>query len=253
MAWPSNYAQVLVKGSWFDAFNQPIKGFVTFEPTMEIYDTFGQKIIPPAISGIKLVDGGFQVYLLATDEPNVTPKGWKYKVTVSISGGGVFLLDVSKDAGLIDISDWRAAQSTTPDQPVWEGYATLPALESRIPKAEKHAPGGVAELDSSGHLLVDQFPPGEFVPSSLLGQPNGVAQLDANGSVVASQIHAPLVHTQMTPSSTWTINYDYGVTPEVDVYDNNGDVVMADVNYPDNTTVTVSFAFPETGKAILRW
>lgn len=253
MAWPSDYAQVLVKGAWFDAFNQPIKGFVTFEPSMEIYDTFGQKIIPPAISGIKLVDGAFQVYLLATDEPNVTPKGWKYKVTVSIPGGGQFMLDVSKSAAEIDITDWKAAMSTTPDQPVWEGYATLPALEARIPKVEKHAPGGVAELDDFGKIIMDQFPSDEFVSTSLLGQPNGVAQLDGSGVVPAAQLKAPLVYTQMTPSAVWTINYDYAVSPDVDVYDNNGDVVMADVNYPDDSTVTITFAHPETGKAILRW
>lgn len=249
MAWPSDYAQVLCKGGWFTPFNTPMKGYVTFEPTIEIYDVVGEKIIPPAISGIPLVNGAFQVYLLATDEPNVTPKGWKYRVTVSTLGGGVFLLDVSKDAGVIDITNWKAAQSTTPDQPVWDGYATLPALESRIPKSEKGAPGGVAQLDDNGIIILSQFPTVDFVTKEEVG--TVVPELD-DGVVPLSQLPPPVEFQQSIPQQVWTINHDFPNEPTVEVYNNAGEEVDAEVFHLTASTVIVNCAHPETGRAVLR-
>lgn len=249
MAWPSDYAQVMVKGSWFTPFNTPLKGHVTFEPTVEIYDVFGHKIIPPAISGVPLVDGAFQVYLLATDEPNVTPKGWKYRVTVSTLGGGVFLLDVSKDAGVIDITNWRAAASTTPNQPVHDEYATVTMLESRIPKVEKGAPNGVATLDGNGLLILEQFPTDEFVTKDDVG--TVVPSLE-DGIVPMLQLPAPVVYEQGIPSAQWVINHDFPNEPTVDVYNNAGEEVDAEVFHLTTSTVVVNCAYPETGRAVLR-
>ena len=248
MAWPSDYAQVMVKGSWFTPFNTPVKGHVTFEPTQEIYDLLGHKIIPPAISGIPLVDGAFQVYLLATDEPNVTPKGWKYRVTVSTLGGGVFLLDVSKDADVIDITNWRASQTNPVDAPVGDEWATVTMLESRIPKVEKGAPGGVAELDGSGLIILDQFPD-EVVMSGDIGI--DVPSLEG-GVVPFDQLPAPVVYEQGIPSAQWVINHDFPNEPTVDVYNNAGEEVDAEVYHLTGSTVVVNCAYPETGRAVLR-
>lgn len=248
MAWPSNYAQVLVKGSWFTAFNTPIKGWVTFEPTTEIYDTFGQKIIPPAISGIPLENGAFQVYLLATNEPNVSPTGWQYRVTVSIPGGGVFLLDVDKDAGEIDITNWRLAQTNPVSQPVGDQWATVTMVEQRIPKVDIGAPNGVAGLDGSGLIIPTQFPT-EVVMSSDVG--TEVAGL-TSGVVPFSQLPAPVEFEQGVPSQVWTIPHTFPSAPTVEVYNNAGDEVDAEITHPTATTVIVSCAYPETGKAVLR-
>jgi hypothetical protein len=251
MAWPSDYSQVLVKGSWFDPFNQPTKGFVSFEPTIEIYDTFGQKIIPPAISGIPLVNGSFQTYLLATNEPNVTPKGWKYRVTVSVPGGGIFLLDVDKDSGEIDITDWKASVSTEPDHPVYDQYATLGMVEARIPKTEKGAPGGVATLDSSGILILEQFPSQEVVMKTDVGVV--VPSLTGDGETVPyDQLPAPFVYEQGIPSAQWVINHGFPNEPTVEVYNNAGEEVDAEVVNLTASTVVVRCAYPETGRAVLR-
>lgn len=248
MAWPSDYAQVLVKGSWFTPFNTPLKGHVTFEPTTELYDFAGQKIIPPAISGVPLENGAFQVYLLATDEPNVSPKGWKYKVTVSTLGGGVFLLDVSKDAGVVDITDWRRAQTNPADKPVGDEWATVTMLEGRISKAEKGAPNGVATLDGNGLIVLEQFPE-EIVTTADVGIT--VPELE-DGVVPFDQLPAPVEFEQAVPSQSWTIPHTFPSAPTVDVYNNAGEEVDAEIIHLTSTTVIVSCAYPETGKAVLR-
>ncbi|MFE9742956.1 hypothetical protein [Streptomyces sp. NPDC006477] len=256
MAWPSDYAQVQVKGAWFDPFNRPMKGHVTFEPTTELYDVVGQKIIPPAISGIPLVNGAFSVYLLATNEPNVTPKGWKYRVTVSVLGGGEFMLDVPKDSGTLDITDWKAAQSTTPDQPIPDAYATITALEGEraariagdallIPLAQRGVAGGVATLDGSGKVPTGQMP-------YVLGEPEGLATLGPDGYVPFEQLHPPVEFSQATPSQVWVIYHDFPGTPTVEVYNNAGEEVDAEIDHVSPTMVTVNCYYPETGTAILR-
>jgi hypothetical protein len=265
MAWPSNYVQVQVKGTFKDWLDEPLKGYVSFEPSQIIVDEFAQQIITPAIRGIELVDGFFQTYLLATDEPNVTPKNWYYNVTLSVKGGTTLKLYVpsSLAGSVLDISVPIMQELLDPQAVIPPDYATVGMVQGEqsariaadallIPKSEKGIPGGVATLDGSGILDLDQFPSGDFLGTDLLGQPNGVAELGSDGAVPPSQL-PNVVFSQMTASSTWTINYDYGKRPDVVIYNNNDDVVVADVNHPDDSTVVVQFNYPETGKAILYW
>lgn len=138
MPWPNGYAQVKVVGAWFDIFNHPMVGSVTLEPDREIYDITGSKIIVPAIRAIQLtggvivVDGQPGVFLLATNDPNVTPQGWQYRVTVNILGGSQFLLDVDKDAEEIDITDWRVFQTNPQNGSTDIAFATVTALNTEV-------------------------------------------------------------------------------------------------------------------------
>lgn len=59
-----------------------------------------------------------------------------------------------------------------------------------------------------------------------------------------------LVHVQSTPVTHWGITHNFDREPNVVVMIDN-EYVMADITYPDLSTVIVGFGEPQTGKAIL--
>lgn len=75
----------------------------------------------------------------------------------------------------------------------------------------------------------------------------------ANISQVPSNIAGDnyLVYNQTTALATWTINHVLGRYPAVTVIDVNGFAIIADVEYPNISTVVITHAFPLAGKALL--
>jgi hypothetical protein len=59
------------------------------------------------------------------------------------------------------------------------------------------------------------------------------------------------VHTQSTPSSTWTIEHNLQFIPNITVVDSAGTVVEGSYSYPNSTTVILSFTGSFSGKAYL--
>lgn len=59
------------------------------------------------------------------------------------------------------------------------------------------------------------------------------------------------VHSQDSPSSTWTINHELGGKPSVTVVDTGDNVVHGDVQYISSTQVICSFSAPFAGFAYL--
>lgn len=59
------------------------------------------------------------------------------------------------------------------------------------------------------------------------------------------------VHTQSTPSSTWTITHNLNAFCSVMVVDTNGQVIYADITYIDDDSITIEFASAVAGKAFL--
>lgn len=64
----------------------------------------------------------------------------------------------------------------------------------------------------------------------------------------------PLVsfeHTQSAANASWTITHNLNFFPNVTVLDSAGSVVEGEITYSDNTTLTVTFSNPISGKAYL--
>jgi len=59
-----------------------------------------------------------------------------------------------------------------------------------------------------------------------------------------------LVFTQTNPASIWTVVHNFGYYPSVTVLV-GGEEVDADVAYPDDNTVTITFGTPQVGEARL--
>ena len=81
-------------------------------------------------------------------------------------------------------------------------------------------------------------------------EPNRIV-LALGGSIATQRLTKRYVHTQNTPSTTWTITHDLGGKPQVTVVDTGENVVHGDVQYLSNTQIVCSFSAPFSGLAYL--
>jgi hypothetical protein len=75
----------------------------------------------------------------------------------------------------------------------------------------------------------------------------GIAVYPAGGG--GGDLH--YVHTQGVASATWTVSHGLGKYPSVTVLDSLGDQLEAEVDYTSTTALTIHFAGPTSGSAIL--
>lgn len=77
-----------------------------------------------------------------------------------------------------------------------------------------------------------------------------LVKLDAGAKIpiYSSQTY---IHDQLVASSSWVISHTMQKRPSVTVVTSAGDVVYGDVNYVDDSNLTVSFAAAFSGKAYL--
>ena len=59
------------------------------------------------------------------------------------------------------------------------------------------------------------------------------------------------VHIQSVPSAVWNVTHGLGFTPNITVVDTAGTVVEGSYNYPDSSTVVLSFIGAFSGRAYL--
>ncbi|GGN40131.1 hypothetical protein FHR83_007114 [Actinoplanes campanulatus] len=126
----------------------PAKGSVAFKSTELLQGPADGAFVAPIDAKVPLDEGEFVVLLPATDDPDWTPAGWTYTVTVTVNGKtfkAPLELPVSGPAEV----DLAAVLNL--------GAAPGPAT-FYIPAAAKGAPGGVAELGEDGTLLRSQLP-----------------------------------------------------------------------------------------------
>lgn len=60
------------------------------------------------------------------------------------------------------------------------------------------------------------------------------------------------VHTQSAAASVWSVTHSLGTKPNVLVVDNAGQQLVCQVDYPSNSTVTLTHGSPYSGVAYLR-
>jgi hypothetical protein len=92
--------------------------------------------------------------------------------------------------------------------------------------------------DTASIVLVDQYAPNQVVVR--IGSASSIAELTKR-----------YIHTQASPSTSWSITHPLGGRPSVTVVDSAGTVVIGEVLYISNTQVTVSFTAPFSGYAYL--
>lgn len=89
----------------------------------------------------------------------------------------------------------------------------------------------------------------EIIAASLVNRVQTVEDaVDAGGSTGGLRY----LHTQSVPSSSWNVPHNLATKPGVVVVSNAGQLLMAEVHYPDDNNTVIVFGTPFTGTAYLR-
>lgn len=159
MALPADYGKVTVTGRYVYLDGTPVQGSVKFTGKVVATSAATDTIIVPATVVANLDENGeISVDLPATDDPDIAPGGWTYKVTETFpkGGGRTFEMDVPiAAAGLgIDLSD--VAPTTPPDSGDPTAFVTVTAfndVKTRVLDVRDH--GAVAD-DSTDNTAAIQ-------------------------------------------------------------------------------------------------
>lgn len=85
---------------------------------------------------------------------------------------------------------------------------------------------------------------------SAKNQPNGYAGLDGAGLVPSALLPSSVrLHVQSSPSASWVVPHGLDHRPLVQLLDDSGHQVFADVTV-DLTNIAVAFSTPQTGSLL---
>ncbi|MFE2539044.1 hypothetical protein [Actinacidiphila glaucinigra] len=212
-ALPEGVPSTLLRGRYIAPDGTPLVGKVSFAAP-SVLTLPGSDVISTTAATVTLDEtGAFEVRLIATDAPGMSPAKWTYQVTEKFKGvpPRIFHVLLPASADPVQIAD------IAPISPYAGIYMPVTG-----PQGEKGEPGT----------------PGEVT----------LAQLDALEARVAPR---PQEWTQAAPSTEWTIPHSLPYRPLVSLYDTSGREIGGLVDYPSPTTVTARFAYAETGSAVL--
>jgi hypothetical protein len=82
--------------------------------------------------------------------------------------------------------------------------------------------------------------------------PQGIqGEVGPQGIQGSGASHSTYTHTQNSPSSTWTITHNLACFPSVVVVDSAGSVVIGEIAYNSNNSITLTFVGSFGGKAYI--
>jgi len=115
MTIPATWKTVTVTRRWLDKTGAPREGLVTF--TDVVYVRAAGDTYVPTIFRARLDEtGAIAVQLPATDDPDISPRGWTYLVREQISGlpARQYMIRVPHDAEAINLADVEPAVPVDP-------------------------------------------------------------------------------------------------------------------------------------------
>lgn len=142
-------------------------------------------------------------------------------------GAGAIVEVATLDTGVIETVNLDALTVDVVELAT-EVIEVLPEVEVAVDISEFGTPGPAGSPGPPGSI----GPIGSVGPSGPPGPPGGTGAT---------------VYTQSTPATVWTVSHAYPYWPDVDVYDNSGAKMLADVVHTNSTTVTITFGFAMTG------
>ncbi|WP_369042238.1 hypothetical protein [Streptomyces sp. Midd1] len=202
-----------LKGRYVAPDGTPLAGTLMFAPPSVLTLPQSDVIATTAAKVVLDLEGSFEVTLIPTDAPGMSPQRWTYQVTERFKGlpPRVYHILLPASEFPVDLAD------IAPVSPYAGNY--LPVAGPRGPQGEAGTPGEVS-----------------------------IEELEALEARVAPR---PQEFSQGAPSTEWMISHSMPYRPSVLVYDTSGREIGGSVEYPTPTTVTVRFAYAETGSAIL--
>jgi len=144
MALPVDYNTVTVKGKYVYLDGNPAEGSVKFTGKAVAISNATATVVLPTTIQVNLVDGQFQVELPATDDPDVLPNGWTYKVeeTFTRGSGRTFEMELplaAQASGGVDLSIVAPLPPSAGDP---TAFVTLAAFEQHVASGDGGSGGG---------------------------------------------------------------------------------------------------------------
>ncbi len=113
-------------------------------------------------------------------------------------------------------------------------------------------PSIASDYGNVGDIFIDTLTGDFYGPKTEAGWPDTPFFTALSSATIdAAVLNDRHIHTQGAVSSTWNITHALGGRPSVTIVDSAGTVVVGDVVYNSNTSVTVSFSAPFSGFAYL--
>lgn len=109
--------------------------------------------------------------------------------------------------------------------------------------------GGIVIEEDTDTLVEIINPPGTQGPPGIQGNPGPPGPPGPTGP--QGPQHATYIHTQGSPSATWTVAHNLNSKPSVTVVDSGDTVIIPGVHYDDLNNLTISFGSATSGKAYL--
>lgn len=200
MAPPASVTTRVVRGTYIDNTGTPQRGMVTFrvdQPLIATVESWG--VTPGPIEATLDSSGTFSVSLMASDDVDLFPSGFRYIVQERFQKGYVrtYAIELPSAADPFDLP------TATQYDPGDAGLAVVhsingmtgivqitPTSLGAIPLTQKAAANGVPSLDSSGKIPVSQLPAGTA----------GVTSVDGRtGVVVLTDLYSGTGHTHAYP------------------------------------------------------
>lgn len=197
---PPSVTSRVVQGTYVNSAGVPQRGTITFrvaQPLIATVESWG--ITPEPIIITLSTSGTFQTSLMASDDIDLFPSGFRYTVQERFQGGYVrsYSVEVPTGADPLDLP------SATQYDPGDVGLAIVhsingltgivqisPTSLGAIPLAQKAAANGVASLDSGGKIPISQLPAGTA----------GVTSVDGRtGVVTLTDLYASAAHSHSYP------------------------------------------------------
>jgi len=246
VALPDSVTTRVVRGTYVDGAGTPQRGSITFrvdQPLIATVESWG--VTPGPIEVTLDSSGSFSVTLLASDDIELFPSGFRYIVQERFLKGYVrtYAVEVPSGSSPLDLP------TATQYDPGDIGLAVVhsingmtgivqitPGSLGAIPAAQKGAALGVPTLDSSGKIPVAQLPAGTAGVTSVDGRTNEVTLTDLYASAGHSHaypvtsVNGKTAAVTLTPGDVGAVSADLlGANGGVATLDSGGKLLGAQV------------------------
>lgn len=192
---PPSLELIEITGSWTLMDGSPLCwGSVTLRPSAERLTALQEDTVILAAPIVLRIDADGHAFGMvpATDDPDILPQGWHYRVEVALNNGFrtwtyAFDLEVPHNAETVDLTD-----HTPPQQPPPTGETYVYSVNGMTGHVTiDTGGGGGGAVDSvngqTGTVELDAEDVGAL-PADAVGAPDGAASLGPDGLVPAGQL-----------------------------------------------------------------
>lgn len=188
---PPSLDLVEITGRWVTLDGVPLRGTVTLTPNIPrlVALADGTVVLSSPIVLRLDPDGRVSARVPATNDPDIVPQGWFYRVSVQLHDGGCSWgygidLSVPVNGGAVDLTRYTptGGSGDCPAGCVYSvngmtGHVTIPVGEGSVTSVNGQTGDVVLDADTIG-----------AVPTDTVGEPGGVAGLGPDGKVPLDQL-----------------------------------------------------------------